>query len=169
MSNQDDDNRESSQDDSRPRSLKDELQVEDLSCCIFFKDHKLFAAAGPGLPLLQMNTDGTFISYDPDLPYRQEVQEEVIVSDDEYGRLLNSLGEVRKLTGMTYKGRLLYFVKERHPENGQNLAAWFDDDMNPHYIRLGDTVLSGNMILKIRDRMLMVNGELSNFPEISSD
>ena len=162
-----DEEEQNSKTNNGPMSLKDELEVVDLSCCIFFKDQKIFAAAGPGLPLLQMNTDGTFISLDPNLPYRQEVHEEVIVTSDEHGRMFDALGELRKLTGMKYKGREMFFVKERHPDNGQNLAAWFDDDMNPHYLRLGETILSAIMVLRVRDRML--DGELSTFPEILSD
>lgn len=155
--------------DAGPQSLREELEIEDLSCCIFYKDHKIFAAAGPGLPLLQINTDGTFVSFDPDKPYSEEIQEEVVVNADEHGRLIDALGQLRRLTGMKYKGRPLYFIKERHPENQQNLAAWFDDEMKPHFLHLGEMILSANMILKIRDRMLMVDGELCNFSEITSD
>lgn len=150
-----------------PKSLKEELQIEDLSRCIFFKDSKIFAAAGPGLPLLQMNTDGTFVSLDPDLPYRGEVDEDVVVNSDEHGRLLDALGQLRKLTGMKYKGNPLYFVKQRHPENNQNLAAWFDENWKPHHLYLGETILSAAMVLRIRNRM--VDGELSAFSEITSD
>jgi len=153
-------------DDEMP-SLKDELHIEDLSRCIFFKDQKIFAAAGPDLPLLQMNDDGTFISLNPALPYRQEVHEEVVTQSDEYGRLYDALGQLRRLTGMKYKGRTLYFVTARHPENGQNLAAWFDDDMKPHCLFIGENVLSAIMVMRIRDRM--IDGELSRFDEISSN
>jgi len=153
--------------DAGPKSLKEELNVEDLSCCIFFKDHKLFAAAGPDLPFLQMNTDGTFISLDPSQPYRQEVHEVLIVRADEHGRLFDALGQLRRLAGMTYKGVALYFVQNRHPENDQNLVAWFDDNMKPHYLYLGETILSGIMVMRARDRML--DGELSNIADITSD
>ena len=173
--NEDEDEEEENEEDSGgeaeenkgPKSLAEELQIEDLSRCIFFKDSKIFAAAGPGLPLLQVNTDGTFVSLDPDLPYRGEVDEDVVVSADEHGRLLDALGQIRKLTGMKYKGRPLYFVRERHPENNQNLAAWFDDDWKPHHLYLGETILSAAMVLRIRNRM--IDGELSAFGEISSD
>jgi hypothetical protein len=165
----DNEERKNSDDGSEPRSLREELQIEDLSCCLFFKDQKIFAAAGPGLPLMQMNADGTFVSLDPEQPYSSEIHEEVAARADEYGRLLNPLGELCKLTGMKYNGKPLFFVKEKQPENGQHLAAWFDDGMKPHYLHLGDTLLSGPMIIKIRDRMIMVDGELTNFPEISSD
>lgn len=170
--NQDQDDSESSSSESmnsgsEPRALGDELKVEDLSRCIYFKDNKLFAAAGPGIPLLQMGGDGTFVSLDPNLPYRPEVHEELKVETDEYGRLLDPLGQVRKLTGMKYEGKQLYYVKERHPENEQHLAAWFDDDWKAHYLYLGELVLSAAMILKIRGRM--VDGEISRFEEISSD
>lgn len=155
------------EEDTGPKSLKDELEVEDLSRCIYFKDSKIFAAAGPGLPLLQVNTDGTFVSLAPDLPYRQEVDEDMVVKVDEHGRLLDPLGQLRKLTGMKYKGKLLYHIYKRHPENNQHLAAWFDDDWKPHFLYLGETILSAAMVLKIRNRM--IDGELGNFEEISSD
>jgi hypothetical protein len=165
--NEEEDNKQAPSAEEGPKSLKDELNVEDLSCCIFFKDQKLFAAAGPELPLLQMNTDGTFVSLPPDAPYRKEIDEVLIVTADKHGRLFDALGEIRRLVGMKYKGQTLYFMDERHPENGQNLAAWFDDDMKPHYLHLGDTILSAIMVLRIRDRM--IDGELSAFPEITSD
>lgn len=151
-----------------PLPLKEELQIEDLSRCIYFKDSKLFAAAGPGLPLLQVNTDGTFVSLDPERPYTAEVHEEVVVAKaDEYGRLLDPLGQIRKLVGMKYKGNQLYYVDKYHPDSGQELAAWFDENWQPHFLYLGDTVLSAFMVLKIRNRM--VDGELSVFEELSSD
>jgi hypothetical protein len=151
-----------------PLPLKEELQIEDLSRCIYFKDSKLFAAAGPGLPLLQVNTDGTFVSLDPERPYTAEVHEEVVVAKaDEHGRLLDPLGQIRKLVGMKYKGNQLYYVNKYHPDNGLELAAWFDDKWQAHYLYFGDTVLSASMVLKIRDRM--VDGELSVFEELSSD
>ncbi len=170
--NQEDEEDESEQSGEHPReqgpkSLKEELQIEDLSRCIFFKDSKIFAAAGPGMPLLQVNTDGTFVSLDPDQPYRQEVDEDVRVEADEHGRLLDPLGQLRKLTGMKYQGKPLFFVARRHPENSQHLAAWFDEEWNAHYLYLGENILSAAMVLKIRDRM--IDGELSKFEELSSD
>lgn len=167
--NQKEEDEEEDDDDEthkRPRSLKEELQVEDLGTCAFLKGTELFAAAGPEYPLLQVNPDGTFITHAPDLPHRRQVDEDIVVRVDEHGRLLNELGELRKLVGMKYNGRQLYFVNERHPENGQSLAAWFDDDWTPHFLYLGDTILSAAMVLRIRNRM--IDGELNNFDEISS-
>lgn len=158
---------ESDEENSGPKSLREELNVEDLSRCLFFKDSKLFAAAGPGMPLLQVNVDGTFVSLNPDSPYRPEVDEDVVISMDAQGRLLDPLGEVRKLTGMKYKGQALYYVNERHPENKQHLAAWFDSEGKAHFLYLGDTILSAAMILKIRNRT--IDGELSKFDEIRSE
>ncbi|MBX9687279.1 MAG: hypothetical protein K2X27_11290 [Candidatus Obscuribacterales bacterium] len=156
---QSDDDEQSSEPEG-PLTLGEELEIEDLSRCIYFKDSKIFAAAGPGLPLLQVNTDGTFVSLDPDLPYRDSIDVEVVVSQDKYGRLLNELGEVRKVVGMTYNGKQLYFVAERHPDNEQHLAAWFDDEWKPHYLYLGDTLLSAPMLVN-RLRNHMLSGELS--------
>lgn len=169
-SNSDEDDNDENQkaDKDGPIPLREELQIEDLSRCIYFKDSKLFAAAGPGLPLLQVNTDGTFVSLDPERPYNEVVHEEVFVARaDEYGRLFDPLGQIRKLTGMKYKGNQLYYVDKYHPDNGQALAAWFDENWQPHYLYLGDTILSALMVLKIRNRM--VDGELSVFEELSSD
>ncbi len=155
------------EENSGPKSLKDELEIEDLSRCIFFKDSKIFAAAGPKLPLLQVNTDGTFVALPMDKPYKEEIDVEVLVRCDEHGRMLDALGDVRKLTGMKFKGRELYFISERHPENNQNLAAWFDDEWKPHRLYLSESLLSAAMVLRIRNRM--IDGELSTFPEITSD
>lgn len=179
-SNPDDDEKQSPPDrdpNEEHLTLQEELQIEDLSRCIYFKDNKLFAAAGPGIPLLQVNTDGTFVSLSPDLPYRQQVDKDVVVEWDEHGRLVDALGQTRKVTGMKYKGQQLYYVNKKHPDNDQPLAAWFDDDWKQHYLYLRvqdqntgevrQTILSGAMVVKIRHRM--IDGELSTFEELVSD
>lgn len=150
-----------------PMSLQRELEVNDLGRVMFFKDNKIFSAVGPQLPIVQLDKDGAFVSHSPDQPYRADVDEDMTVEQDRYGRLIDPLGEVRKLTGMKYNGRQLYYIAERHPENGQHLAAWFDDEWKPHKIYLGENLLSAYMVLKVRYRM--VDGELSAFPEIHSE
>lgn len=165
--NEDQDQNDQDKDNSGPKALAEELKVEDLSRCIYFKDNKLFAAAGPGIPLLQMGADGTFLSLDPNKPYRPDVDEELTVEVDEHGRLLDPLGQVRKLTGMKFRGKQLYYLARRHPDTEQHLAAWFDESWQPHFLYLGETILSAPMILRIRSRM--IDGELSSFEEISSD
>lgn len=150
-----------------PMSLQRELEVNDLGRVMFFKDNKIFSAVGPELPIVQLDKDGAFVSHAPDQPYRENVDEEMTVVHDKYGRLIDPLGEVRKLTGMKYNGQQLYYIAERHPENGQHLAAWFDDQWKAHKLYLGESLLSAYMVLKVRYRML--DGELSSFPEISSD
>lgn len=150
-----------------PMSLQRELEVNDLGRVMFFKDNKIFSAVGPQLPIVQLDKDGAFVSHAPDQPYREGVDEEMTVVQDRYGRLIDPLGEVRKLTGMKYNGRQLYYIAERHPENGQHLAAWFDDEWKPHKLYLGENLLSAYMVLKVRYRM--IDGELSAFPEIHSE
>ena len=150
-----------------PMTLQNELEVTDLGRVMFFKDNKIFSAVGPTLPIVQLDKDGAFVTHAPDQPYREEVDEDLTVHSDEHGRLLDSLGEVRKLSGMKYHGHQLFYIKERHPENGQNLVAWFDDNWKPHRLYLDTHLLSGQMIIKVRDRML--DGEISAFPEIQSE
>lgn len=150
-----------------PMTLQRELEVNDLGRVMFFKDNKIFSAVGPQLPIVQLDKDGAFVSHAPDQPYREGVDEELTVVKDSYGRLMDPLGEVRKLTGMKYNGRQLYYIADRHPENGQHLAAWFDDEWKAHRLYLGESLLSAYMVLKVRYRM--IDGELSAFPEISSD
>lgn len=167
----DDENQSSSsaakKDDDGPQSLNEELDCSDLGRVMFFKDNKIFSAVGPSLPIVQLDRDGAFVSHAPDQPYRNEVDVELTVEADEHGRLLDPLGEVRKLSGMKYQGHQLYYIVERHPENQQHLAAWFDDNWNPHRLYLNDTILSAQMIIRVRDRM--IDGEISAFPEIRSE
>lgn len=150
-----------------PATLQEELEVTDLGRVMFFKDDKIFSAVGPDMPIVQLDKDGAFVSHAPDQPYRDGIDEDVTVVQDKYGRLLDALGEVRKLTGMKFKGKQLFYISEKHPENGQNLAAWFDDEWKAHRIYLEEALLSAPMVLKVRYRM--IDGELSTFPEIHSD
>lgn len=148
-------------------SIADELGVEDLNRTYFRKGGREFAAAGRKTPVAEIAYDG-LVMYSPDKPLQEAEQvEEIKVTADNLGICLNELGERRKIVGARYKGRDLYWLAETAPGTTRHYVAWFDEEWQPHKIYLEGVPMTSDLVVKVRNRS--VNGELSAFPEISSD
>jgi hypothetical protein len=154
-------------DDEEELSLADELGVEDLMDVLFADRGKVFSAAGRTAPIAEFEDDGVTLR-PPDKPYRDEPPGEVIIyQHDAHGILLNEMGEQRKIVGARYRGRPIYVIAEQKPGTVKHYAAWFDEDMQPHKFYVNGDALTSDMIFRIRNRTH--DGEISVFPEISSD
>ncbi len=148
-------------------SLVKDLGVADLSRTYVRMDGREFAAAGTKYPVVEIDYFG-MVMHHPDKPLCASDKEELIsVEHDEHGIVLNELGERRKVAGARFRGRELFWHRDTIPESTRHYVAWFDEEWKPHSIFLVGNRLTVDMVLKMRSRT--VNGELSVFPEVSTD
>ncbi len=148
-------------------TLADELGVEDLTDILFADRGRIFSAAGREAPIAEFGDDGVLLR-PPQLPYLDApASEEIVYLADEYGILLNELGERRKIIGAKFRGQAIYAIAEQKPGTVKHYVAWFDENWTPHKFIVQGEPLTSDMLFRIRNRTH--DGEISVFPEIETE
>lgn len=148
-------------------TLADELGIEDLTDILFADRGKIFSAAGRETPIAEFADDGVLLR-PPQLPYLDAPPaEEIMYHADEYGIVLNELGERRKIVGAKFRGRPVFVIAEQKPDTVKHYCAWFDEEWRPHKFIVQGEPLTADMLFRIRNRTH--DGEISIFPEIESE
>lgn len=153
--------------DDGEMTFADELGIEDVGDILFTDRGKIFSAAGRESPIAEFGEDGMLLR-PPQKPYQEDApSEEIIYHSDEFGILLNELGERRKIVGARYRGNPVYVISETKPGTVKHYAAWFDKQMQPHKFFVQGDALTSDMVFRIRNRTH--DGEISIFPEIQTE
>lgn len=157
-----------SQSDKRSDGPKliDELGVEDLSRTYVRMNGREFAAAGRKIPVAEIDYHG-MVMYHPEMPLNEAPGEVISVECDQYGIVLNELGDRRKVAGARYQGHEIFWHRDTIPGSSRHYIAWYDEEWNAHSLFLVGSRVTVDMVLKMRSRT--VNGELSVFAEVTSD
>jgi hypothetical protein len=149
-------------------SLVDELGIVDIYEPMAGLDGKIFCTAGRDAPVAEFS-DEFLILHPPQLPlYEKGPEEEIVVSVDERGIVLDELGLPKKIPTAKYKGYPIYYFGEQKEGTLRHYAAALKEDGTLHFIfnETGER-LTTDFIYKLRNKS--VNGEISKFPGLSSD
>jgi hypothetical protein len=148
-------------------SLADELGIGESLDPVFSGRGRLFSTAGPATPVAEF-TDDYLNLYPPQKPLDEGTfAEEIVVSVNENGVLLNELGEPRRITGAKYRSRELFCLEERSDTSGKHLVAWFDDAGKRHRLFWQGVELSIYAAFKLRNATH--DGEISMFPDLTTE
>ena len=104
-------------------SLVDELGIQDIYEPMAGLDGKIFCTAGRDAPVAEFNED-YLILHPPQLPlYEQGPEEEIVVSVDERGIVLDELGVAKKIPAAKYQGFPIYYFGEQKEGTLKHYAA----------------------------------------------
>jgi len=152
---------------SEEPTLADELGIAHLHDPIFGGRGRLFSAAGRNSPIAEF-TRRYLVLHPPQKPFKEEVDtEDLVLSVDERGVLLNELGQVKNISGAKFKGHELYYLGQRKPGTLKHLAGWFDKTGKPHLLFVNGEPLTTEVIFKLRNKTH--DGEISIYPDLTSD
>ena len=147
-------------------SLVDELGIHDIYEPMAGLDGKIFCTAGRDTPVAEFNED-YLILHPPQLPfYEQGPEEEIVVSVDERGIVLDELGVAKKIPTAKYQGFPIYYFGEQKEGTLKHYAAVLTADERLVFIfdEKGERLTTDD-VYKLRNKS--VNGEISQFPGLS--
>lgn len=147
-------------------SLVDELGIQDIYEPMAGLDGKIFCTAGRDAPIVEFNED-YLILHPPQLPfYEQGPEEEIVVSVDERGIVLDELGVAKKIPTAKYQGFPIYYFGEQKEGTLKHYAAVLTADERLVFIfdEKGERLTTDD-VYKLRNKS--VNGEISQFPGLS--
>lgn len=147
-------------------SLVDELGIHDIYEPMAGLDGKIFCTAGRDAPVAEFNED-YLILHPPQLPlYEQGPEEEIVVSVDERGIVLDELGVAKKIPTAKYQGFPIYYFGEQKEGTLKHYAAVLtaDDRLVFIFDDKGERLTTDD-VYKLRNKS--VNGEISQFPGLS--
>ena len=152
--------------DAEPASLVDELGINDIYEPMADLDGKVFCTAGRDTPVAEFEAD-YLILHPPQLPfYEQGPAEEIVVSVDDRGIVLDELGIPKKIVTAKYQGFPIYYFGEQKEGTLKHYAAVLtNDDRLVFIFNDKEERLTTDDVFKLRNKS--VNGEISQFPGLS--
>lgn len=153
-----------SEDENKP--LVDELDVHGTKQGKYFAHGRLLSAATRQMPVVEF-LDEALVLHPPEKPFDDQAPEEIAVSVDERGVLLDDGGKPKKIAGARYNNRSIWWSGERKTGTLRHFAVWFDDNGVCHKLMIQGQPITTDVIYKLRNRTH--DGELSMFPDLASD
>jgi len=151
---------------SGKRPLVDELDVQGVKQGKYFVDGRLLSAATRQMPVVEF-LDEALVMHPPEKPFEDSPAETSSIASDERGVLLDDYGQSKKVAGACFKGQSIWWLAERRPGTMKHFAAWFDESGVAHKLFIQGQAITTDVVYKLRNRTH--NGELSMFPDLSSD
>src|SRR5262249_26976911 len=97
---------------SRDKSLAEELGIETIHVPIFGGRGRLFSAAGKHSPVAEFNKE-FLVLHPPHKPFTEIGEsEDIVINVDKRGVLQDELGRPKVISGAKYKGNQLWFLGE---------------------------------------------------------